>query len=139
MATISKGYIGTIAVKGDSTQNVISTIRKTLRGSGVRLRVRGRNPDRQQFDHLKPHRRGQRHGLRQDLPLKWATSLALYLDADYKKFGMSRYESVCSNWKKTIVDMFLTGKLIGNTNGAKLMVATVKDTDVLLPCLFCML
>jgi hypothetical protein len=68
-----------------------------------------------------------------------ATSVALYLEADWQKFGADRHKTVIPNWKQKIIDMFVSGNLIGNTNGSRLMVSTVKNTDTVLPCLFCML
>lgn len=85
----SNTYLGTIPA---NDEHIRSIIRSALKGTGFSLRQCGRNPNRKQFYDRYPNRvRGQynpatktwsstqRGGLQQDLPLKHATSVALYL------------------------------------------------------------
>lgn len=85
----SDTYLGTIPA---NDEHVRSIIRSALKGTGFCLRERGRNPNRKQFYDRYPNRvrsridpktylsvSTQRGGLQQDLPLKHATSVALYL------------------------------------------------------------
>lgn len=88
MKRYSITYLGTIPA-GD--EHIRDIIRSAIKGTGFSLCCRGRNPNRKQFYHLHESRRGQynpdtktwaptqRGGLQQDLPLKHATSFALYL------------------------------------------------------------
>ena len=88
MKRYSSTYLGTIPA---SDEHICNIIRSALKGTGFCLRLCGRNPNRKQFYHLYESRRGQynpdtktwaptqRGGLQQDLPLKHATSFALYL------------------------------------------------------------
>lgn len=91
----SNTYLGTIPA---TDEHVRTIIRSALKGTGFSLRQYGRNPNRRQFYHLHedkarpvfqsingeirydlPRVMSQRNGLQQDLPLKHATSVALYL------------------------------------------------------------
>lgn len=82
-------YLGTIPA---NDEHIRSIIRSALKGTGFCLRQCGRNPNRKQFYGRYPNRARsqynpatktwsptQRGGLQQDLPLKHATSVALYL------------------------------------------------------------
>ena len=92
MKTPSRTYLGTVPVGNDKI--VTDVIRVALRGTGFSLRKCGRNPNRKQFYDQYPRAgrpanwnpvtqkwgsRTQRGGLQQDLPLRCATSVALYL------------------------------------------------------------
>ena len=88
MKRYSNTYLGTIPA---SDEHICNIIRSAIKGTGFSLWRRGRNPNRKQFYHLYTDRarqmwtetKGQvvtqRGGLQQDLPLKHATSFALYL------------------------------------------------------------
>ena len=79
----SSTYLGTIPV---NDEHIRSIIRSALKRTGFCLRERGRNPNRKQFY----DKYGTRCGMsvvRQDLPIKHSTSVALYLKyKDYDTF-----------------------------------------------------
>lgn len=67
-------------VYNDTAKAVIADIRKVLKGTGCSLRVRGRNANRYQFADNYGGTSGYSHKqLRQDLPIQYATHVALYL------------------------------------------------------------
>ena len=71
----SSTYLGTIPANDEHVRFII---RSALKRTGFCLRERGRNPNRKQF-YNKYGTRGGKSVLRQDLPLRHATSVALYL------------------------------------------------------------
>lgn len=86
-------------VPASNQVKVVDRIKTALKGTGFTLRRCARNANRRQFYHLYPNRArhycggkiSQRGGLQQDLPMKHATHVALYLKVrdcrDYKLIG----------------------------------------------------
>lgn len=76
----SPDILNSRVVYNDTAKAVISDIRKVLKGTGYSLRVRGRNANRYQFADNYGGTSGYSHKqLRQDLPIQYATHVALYL------------------------------------------------------------
>jgi hypothetical protein len=64
-------------VYNDRCKTYIKNFKVALKGSGYTLTVRGRNKERQKF--ATTSYEAGRNGFRQDLPLKYATHVNLYL------------------------------------------------------------
>lgn len=91
MNKLSENYLGTVLNNKDGN-NLISAARKALKGSGFGITIYGRNPDRAQF-YGKRYRsknsgyskKGRlvgylyKHSYAENLPIKFAERLALYL------------------------------------------------------------
>lgn len=129
----SDAYLGTIPA---SDEHIRDIIRSALKGTGFSLRQCGRNPNRRQFYDLYPDRtrgeynpdtrtwkRTQRGGLQQDLPLKHATSVALYLKTT--KSGWYSLEKVIKAKKK--IGKALSGQPLAVTSKGVAYLNVVRD------------
>lgn len=132
----SSTYLGTIPA---NDEHIRSIIRSALKGTGFCLRQCGRNPNRKQFYHLHEDRvRGQynpvtktwpstqRGGLQQDLPLKHATSVALYLKPNLPYNVGNRTENI----RRKVADA-LAGQPVSVTMDTVAYLNEVKNLDKL--------
>jgi len=94
----SESFIGFVpSTKAGTSQ--INRIKDTLRGTKFRLALHGRNPDRKQFyKHEKPVRSSFdgtiiKHSFCQDLPLKFAKTIALYVREKNRDYDLSYEQS----------------------------------------------
>ena len=132
----SNTYLGTVPANDEHVRFII---RSALKRTGFCLRQCGRNPNRKQFYHLHENRvRGQynpatktwsstqRGGLQQDLPLKHATSVALYLKPNLPYNVGNRIEDI-----RRKVAYALVGQPVSVTMDTVAYLNEVKNLDKL--------
>ena len=132
----SNTYLGTVPA---NDEHIRSIIRSALKGTGFCLRQCGRNPNRKQFYDRYPNRvrsridpkthlsvSTQRGGLQQDLPLRHATSVALYLKPTNPVGAGSRIGNV----RRKVADA-LAGQPVSVTMDTVAYLNEVKNLDKL--------
>ena len=72
----SSNFLGFVPNNSEMADTIIALIRDTIKGTGFYLKVRGRHPNRRQFVRVTGYTHAE---LRQDMPVKYATTLALYV------------------------------------------------------------
>ena len=96
---LSNSFIGFVP-NNEAGNGFVSDCRKLLRGSGVRLRVRGRNPNRKQFYTKTGY---GKHPYCQDLPVKYASHYALYVRTDpQNRTSVDEHYALCDRAKIVI-------------------------------------
>ena len=118
----SNTYLGTVPA---NDEHIRSIIRSALKGTGFCLRQCGRNPNRKQF-YDKYGTRGGKSVLRQDLPMKHATSVALYLKPTNPVGAGSRIGNV----RRKVADA-LAGQPVSVTMDTVAYLNEVKNLDKL--------
>ncbi len=118
----SSTYLGTIPA---NDEHIRSIIRSALKGTGFCLRERGRNPNRKQF-YAEYGTRCGKSVLRQDLPMKHATSVALYLKPNLPYNVGNRIENI----RRKVADA-LAGQPLSVTSDAVAYLNEVTDLDKL--------
>ena len=132
----SSTYLGTVPANDEHVRFII---RSALKGTGFCLRQCGRNPNRKQFYDRYPNRvrsridpkthlsvSTQRGGLQQDLPLRHATSVALYLKPTNPVGAGSRIGNV----RRKVADA-LAGQPVSVTMDTVAYLNEVKNLDKL--------
>lgn len=94
---LSNSFIGFVP-NNEAGNSFVSDCRKLLRGTGVGLRVRGRNPNRKQFYTKTGY---GKHPYCQDLPVKYASHYALYV-RDERINSIDDYARLCERAKIVI-------------------------------------
>ena len=136
----SSTYLGTVPANDEHVRFII---RSALKGTGFCLRQCGRNPNRKQFYHLHEDRvRGQynpetktwsstqRGGLQQDLPLKHATSVALYLKENHVDINDTAFTKRVNRARRKVADA-LAGQPVSVTMDTVAYLNEVKNLDKL--------
>lgn len=118
----SNTYLGTVPA---NDEHIRSIIRSALKGTGFCLRQCGRNPNRKQF-YDEYGTRGGKSVLRQDLPMKHATSVALYLKPTNPVGAGSRIGNV----RRKVADA-LAGQPVSVTMNTVAYLNEVKNLDKL--------
>ncbi len=118
----SSTYLGTVPANDEHVRFII---RSALKGTGFCLRQCGRNPNRKQF-YNKYGTRGGKSVLRQDLPLKHATSVALYLKPNLPYNVGNRIEDI-----RRKVAYALVGQPVSVTMDTVAYLNEVKNLDKL--------
>ena len=118
----SSTYLGTVPANDEHVRFII---RSALKGTGFCLRQCGRNPNRKQF-YNKYGTRGGKSVLRQDLPLKHATSVALYLKPNLPYNVGNRIEDI-----RRKVAYALAGQPVSVTMDTVAYLNEVKNLDKL--------
>lgn len=118
----SSTYLGTVPANDEHVRFII---RSALKGTGFCLRERGRNPNRQQF-YAEYGTRCGKSVLRQDLPMKHATSVALYLKPNLPYNVGNRIENI----RRKVADA-LAGQPVSVTMDTVAYLNEVKNLDKL--------
>jgi len=99
-------YLTEINASASASQDFLTTARKLLRGTGVKLRLNGRNPNRKQFY---GNDRFFSRKYRQNLPIRLSTSIYINLTSS----GSSSHPR-CYGIFENKFDILTTKKMLNN-------------------------